>query len=89
MDRTLSALLNRLRLAINQSLGSDEVTAALVALERAGHDIQASVNITVDTPDESANSYQSVVADTPRSAGTFDLSPADKLFLRLFKIADE
>jgi 5-enolpyruvylshikimate-3-phosphate synthase len=80
MQESLSKLLTDLKSAIHHSLSSDDVMAAMAALEEAGHRINVALDVTLNREE---NEESPDVAE----GHEFDFTPTDALFLHSLRIA--
>jgi hypothetical protein len=80
MQESLSKLLTDLKSAIHHSSSSDDVMAAMAALEEAGHRINVALDVTLNREE---NEESPDVAE----GHEFDFTPTDALFLHSLRIA--
>jgi hypothetical protein len=80
MQESLSKLLTELKIAIHHSLSSDDVMAAMAALEEAGHQINFALDVTLN---RGGNEESPDVEEGQE----FEFTPTDALFLRSLRIA--
>jgi hypothetical protein len=82
MNYTFPELLWHLKNTITESLGSDQIAAAIAALEEAGHQVVVSLDVAIKEGRQPG-------AQEPPPENSLRLSHGDKLFLQLLHISTE
>jgi hypothetical protein len=80
MLESLSKLLTDLKIAIHHSLSSDDVMAAMAAIEEAGHRVNVALDVTL-------NSERNEERYDAAEGREFEFTPTDTLFLHSLRIA--